>query len=177
MDLHNARNTYWMGIDISKASFDVALAPVDAVPGDWAKLPGAHFAMDAAGVVAFASWLTGAAALEGCVGVCIESTGMYSHRFVQLISTLGLPDVSMVNPALPVAFRKSFGLRDKCDRVDAAVLALYGVVHRPKTNTRTAPEYAQLKALWRLYEDYTEDLLRWKNRLEQTCEAAVARKR
>ena len=81
----------------------------------------------------------------------------------------------MVNPALPVAFRKSMALRDKCDRVDAAVLALYGVVHRPQPNTRRDPMYAQLRVLYRAYEQYDEDVHRCENRLEQCLDKTVCK--
>lgn len=163
---------FWLGVDISKDSFDAAVAPMEATPTQWAKLPVQHFAMSHAGVKEFAQWLKSHLKQQACLGVCIESTGIYSHHFVELISTLALPDTSMVNPALPHAFRKSFGLRDKCDRVDAAVLALYGVVHRPKPNCQKSPEYARLRTLWRLRQDYMEDITRWKNRLEQALESA-----
>lgn len=162
---------FWLGVDVSKDSFDAALALEDATPSQWAKLPVQHFEMSPAGLKEFAQWIKPHCEKGDCLGVCIESTGIYSHQFVDLISTLALPDTSMVNPALPHAFRKSFGLRDKCDRVDAAVLALYGVVHRPAPNCQRSPEYARLRTLWRLRQDYMEDLTRWKNRLEQALDA------
>lgn len=164
---------YWIGVDIGKASFDAALAPLDAVPAAWAKLPVMQFTMDPAGIAAFEAWRAQAAGT--CVGVCIESTGIYSWQFVELAKKLALPEMAMVNPALPRAFGKSFGLRDKCDRVDAAVLALYGVVHKPKANTKRCRIYAKLRTLWRLYEDYAEDVARWENRLEQSMDADVKR--
>lgn len=163
----NMHNGFWLGVDVAKATFDVAAAPVAASPADWAKLPTAHFESNGSGLTAFEQWLKPLFAEGKCVGVCLESTGIYSHRFVKFISMLELPECSMVNPALPVAFRKSFGLRDKCDRVDSAVLALYGVVHTPKPNVKRSPEYERLRALWRLHEDYIEDVRRWKNRCDQ----------
>lgn len=164
---------FWLGVDVGKFSFDACVAPRDARPSDWAKLRVASFAHDANGIRLLEKWLAAALGEGPCLGVCIESTGVYSHRFVQAIEDLGLPEVAMVNPALPVAFRKSMALRDKCDRVDAAVLALYGVVHRPQPNTRRDPVYAQLRTLYRAYEQYDEDLRRFENRLEQCMDESV----
>ncbi|MCC6156269.1 MAG: transposase, partial [Candidatus Hydrogenedentes bacterium] len=164
---------FWLGVDVGKFGFDVCVAPRDARTSDWAKLRVASFTHDANGIRLLEKWLGAALGKGPCLGVCIESTGVYSHRFVQAIEDLGLPEVAMVNPALPVAFRKSMALRDKCDRVDAAVLALYGVVHRPQPNTRRDPVYAQLRTLYRAYEQYDEDLRRFENRLEQCMDESV----
>ena len=158
---------FWVGVDVGKRTVDACVASVHARPGQWAKLPVGHFATDEQGIAALGQWLRSALEHGPCVGVCIESTGAYSHRFVRAIEHLGLPEVSMVNPALPVAFRKSLGLRDKCDRVDAAVLALYGIVHRPAPNTNKDKTYEQLRTLKRLHDDYDTDVQRWENRLEQ----------
>lgn len=167
------QNGFWIGIDVSKASFDAAVAPVSGKVSDWAKLPCGHFDMTIEGLQVFGQWLRPVLAENVCHGICLESTGAYSHRLVELLAPLELPVPAMVNPALPVAFRKSLGLRDKCDRVDAAVLALYGVVHCPPTNTTRAPQYKHLRSLWRLHEEYLQDILRWKNRREQALDDSM----
>lgn len=161
---------FWVGVDVAKATFDAGVAPDNATPAAWASLRAGHFEMSAKGVRAFAAWLAPALAKGTCLGVCLESTGCYSQRCAALLAPLGLPAASIVNPALPLAFRKSMGLRDKCDRVDAAVLALYGVVHRPRRNAVPSAAHQKLRALWRLQEDYAKDLRAWSNRLEQEWE-------
>ncbi len=169
----NVQGGFWLGVDVGKFRVDACVAPSDARTREWARLRVASFAHDADGIGALAQWLSAALNEARCLGVCIESTGAYSHRFVHAIKDLGLPEVSMVNPALPVSFRKSLGLRDKCDRVDAAILALYGVVHRPEPNTRRDPIYARLRILYRAYEQYNEDVQRYENRLEQCLDKGL----
>lgn len=167
------RDGFWLGVDVGKVTVEACVAPLHARPGQWAKLPVERFATDEHGIAALAQWLRPALEAGPCLGVCIESTGAYSHRFVRAVAHLGLPEVSIVNPALPVAFRKSLGLRDKCDRVDAAVLALYGVVHRPAPNTNKDKTYEQLRALHRTYDDYDASLKQWENRLEQCVDDSL----
>jgi transposase len=173
MPTQDLQQPFWLGADVAKESFDVCAAPVGAPVSDWARLPVAHFSMSAQGLAAFEAWLKPLLAQGGCAGFCIESTGVYSHRFVRFVAPLGLPPIAMLNPALPVAFRKSLGLRDKCDRVDAAVIALYGTVHRPAPNTQKPPEYERLRALWRMHEVYASEVREWKNRLEQLMDPAM----
>ena len=166
---------FWLGVDIAKNSFEAALAPIGCRPDQWASLPVSGFAMTAEGAEELGQWVSERLCGAPCVGVCVESTGIYSVVFAELVGESGLPPVAIVNPRLPVAFARSLGLRDKCDRVDAAVLALYGVVHQPRPRPARAEEYEHLRMLWRLQEDLQEDLVRWSNRLEQTRDGFVRR--
>ncbi|MBI1318062.1 MAG: IS110 family transposase [Candidatus Hydrogenedens sp.] len=175
MDKRQKDGGFWLGIDVAKQTFDASLACLDAVPSQWSKLPVSRFSMSMSGVADLLAWLQARVPLGECRGVCLESTGVYSQRLVAMLRTQDLPVVSMVNPALPVAFRKSFALHDKCDRVDAAVLALFGVVHQPLANCVDTPLYQRLRQLRRLHEDFTDDIRRWENRLEQCDEPALRR--
>jgi transposase len=173
MASQDLQQPFWLGADVAKGSFDVCAAPSGAAVNEWAKLPVEHFPMSPKGLAAFAAWVKPLLEKGVCAGFCIESTGVYSHRFVRFVAPLGLPAIAMLNPALPVAFRKSLGLRDKCDRVDAAVIALYGTVHRPAANTQKPPEYERLRALWRMHEVYAGQVQEWKNRIEQLMDPAM----
>jgi len=164
---------FWLGVDVAKAKVDVSVAGMDTRTSEWARLPVKTFSMNQDGITALAQWIESMLCFGPCRGVCMESTGIYSLRFVESIDFMALPEASIINPALAVAFRKSIGLRDKCDRVDAAVLALYGVVHRPRANAKKDEIYMRLRALWRLHEDVNDDLLAWNNRLEQTQDDSV----
>jgi transposase len=162
MDTEGLHKEFWPGIDVAKATFDAAVASVGTMPSEWAKLEVGHLEMSEDGARELGLWLQPFLDRATCMGVCLESTGTYSLRCAALLEVLGLPTASIVNPALPLAFRKSFGLRDKCDRVDAAVLALYGTVHRPKQNCSQAPNYRELRELRRLHEDFMGDIQAWK---------------
>ena len=125
----------WVGVDVGKESFFAAVASGEDAVADWARLPVKEFAFCEDGLERFVRWVSSAAASGDTLsGVCIESTGRLGWRFTeQLEGALG--PVSMENPARTRAFGDSMGLRDKTDRVDACVLALYGVAMQPKATT------------------------------------------
>lgn len=166
---------FWVGMDVAKNSFEAALAHVGQRLSDWSRIPVAHFEFTVQGLEQFAQWIALFLAQGECLGVCMESTGVYSHRLAEALRPLGLPEAAIVNPALPLAFRKSLGLRDKCDRVDAAVLALFGLINEPRPNTAQAPEYRALRECWRMLKAYEKDIRAWKNRLEQAPSKGLAR--
>ena len=125
------RNSYWLGVDLSKETFHAAIASLDSLPSAWASLPNAEFENSPAGVDALCSWITQQGlSIQSLLGICVEATGRYAWTFVAQLDGRLAP-VSIVNPARPVAFAKSMGLRDKTDHVDACILALYGVAHKP----------------------------------------------
>jgi len=81
-----------------------------------------------------------------------------------------------VNPARPVAFARSLGLRDKTDRIDACVLALYGVAIRPAPKPLPTTQQRQLRALSALYERGKKDVTASKNQLRETIQSPVVRR-
>jgi transposase len=145
--------TAWVGIDVGKQSFYAAVAENSVIPRQWASLPANAFEHSARGLTQFLKWI-------GCLdcvveGICIEATGRYTSQWVDLLKGR-LGPVCIVNPARPKAFAKSLGIRDKSDRVDACVIALYAVATRPKPTTAHSSAQRELRELCRLHHALQE---------------------
>ena len=144
-------NKFWIGCDISKATFWIAVAKADDLNMEWAKLWHREFEHTADGVEALLEWLERLGIGKGEVaGICLESTGRLSLQWALLLDER-LGSVSIVNPAAPKAFGKSLGIRDKSDRVDACVCALFGRMKRPKATIFRSPKRQELCEQFRCY--------------------------
>lgn len=137
------------------------------------RLPVQSFEMTKKEVKAFRDWLESELSGAPALGICIESTGIYSKRFARALYHLSLPPVAIVNPYFPLSFKRSLGVRDKSDKVDARTLALFGAVRRPTMVAQRSPEYERLKELHRLWDDYEKDIRAWNNRLEQADDRSI----
>lgn len=165
-------NGYWLGVDVGKFALVAAIAPAATVVGSRDRLATESFPATAEGVDALTRW-TGERCAGPCLGVCMESTGAYSRSAAALLRAAGFPVASIVNPVRPLHFAGSLGVRDKTDRGDAAVLALYGLIHRPPANAEPPVEFARLRDLWRLREDFVGERLRVRARIEQARDPFV----
>lgn len=142
--------TAWVGIDVSKESFYAAVADDTVAPRQWTSLPVTHFEHSAQGLTEFLAWLHKAGWTPSCVsGVCLEATGRYTHQWIQLLKDRLAP-VCVVNPAHPKAYGNSLGIRDKSDRVDACIIALYAKTTRPQPAHTDCPAQRELRELSRL---------------------------
>jgi len=162
---------FWVGVDVAKESFSASLAPVDLCCAQWRELESRTFEHTRQGVSQLLGWVSQSGS---CVGVCVESTGIYSKIFAGLWSGCGAaPEVSIVNPQRTSKFAGSLGVRDKSDPVDAKVLAVFGVVHRPAPQRVRPALYVQLRELSRLREDLVREHTSWSNRLGQALDPSV----
>ncbi len=167
----------WIGIDLAKASFHAAVATVDAHPSDWARLPNRAFEHSAKGVTALCTWVNKQGyGAEQIAGLCVEATGRLSWSFAELLGER-LGSVSIVNPARPVQFAKSIGLREKTDRSDACALALFGVAMRPMPRPLPSERQHQLRELAGLYASTRRDLTAVSNQLKEPIRCAFVRRR
>lgn len=129
----------WVGVDIAKSKLDVALLD------ERGKVKSHVFANDAKGHVALVSWLrarAGATALN----VCMEATGPYGEAVATALADAGIV-VSVVNPARIKGFAQSELVRNKTDRIDAALLARFGQTMQPEPWVAPPPELRELRAL------------------------------
>lgn len=150
----------WIGIDVAKNTFYSAVADQTAVTRQWASLPSAQFEHSAQGVRHFLRWLRGSGwTKRNIAGVCIEATGRYTYQWMELLKER-LGPVCVVNPARPKAYAQSLGIRDKSDRVDACVIALYAKATQPEPTPATPPSQRELRELSRLH-----------NALQKQCQA------
>lgn len=78
--------------------------------------------------------------------IVIEASGGYETLAVSLLANSGLP-VSLVNPKRVRDFAKGLGLLAKTDRLDAALLSLFGELTTPRLYQLPSPEQKQLAEL------------------------------
>lgn len=112
----------YVGIDVSKATLDVASCTASGAAGP---LTGAY-ATDAAGVAT----LVTACQATGVTLVVLEPTGGYEWPVVAQLAAAGVP-VAVVNARQVRDFAKALGRLAKTDRVDAHVLAQYAARVQP----------------------------------------------
>ena len=117
-----------LGIDISKAKFDVALIKAG---GD--KFKNKVFANTPAGFEQLQQWLTSqnVTQLHGCM----EATSTYGNALARFLFEIGY-GVSIVNPSRPKAFGRSQLSRTKTDRSDAKTIAVLTQTHAEGTSAR-----------------------------------------
>jgi transposase len=122
-----------VGIDVSKASLDVAFgisSPVRRFPN----APKGHRAL--------------ARALAGreVSRIVLEATGGYEHRLLRHLAEQRLPAVR-VNPRQVRDFARAAGILAKTDAIDARVLARFAAAVEPQHRPLPAPEQEHLARL------------------------------
>jgi transposase len=154
-----------LGVDISKAKFDVALLL------EGKKYRSKVFSNDAAGFRALLEWIeSNVPGGQGDVHVCMEATGSYHEGLALFVHDQGI-GVSVVNPMLVKRFVESEGLRSKTDKADAKALARYA--DRTQPELWQAPSHAvrKLQALVARLETLKEMRQAEANRLDVAHEA------
>jgi transposase len=151
-----------LGIDISKAKFDVALVRDDG------KLRHKVFPNTSAGFQQLSAWLVKHRA--GAIHACLEATGTYGEALAVYLHKAGHL-VSVVNPAIIKAFAATEMSRTKTDKADASLIARYCHKHQPPAWTPPPPEISELQALVRRLEALLEMLQQERNRLSAGIES------
>jgi len=160
---------FTLGLDLAQATFDAALAPEGSRVMDWRALPHTHFELppdSPAGVRALLAWLAQVAPQGRCRRVVVESTGVISRRVARALAPRGLA-VAIVNPRRSKAFGDSLGVVDKKDRIECALLSVFGMVQQPAATPLAEGANAQVRELSRLRQSLVEEETAWKNRLTQ----------
>jgi transposase len=174
----STNNEAWLGADVAKSTFDVALLGPEQHPARVAlrDLPVESFPRTAAGAEACLSWARQRVGEEIGMRLVLESTGVYSAELMQWLSAKE-PQLgpSMMNPARTKHFMDSLGLRTKTDRVDARALALFGAQRRPAATEALKPEQTELRALWRYREDLIKEKVAAQNNKENTSASKLVR--
>ena len=149
--------TLFVGIDVAKAKFDVALLTPEG------KYRSKVFPNDPAGHQQFIDWLDHHGAREA--HLCMEATGAYGRCLARYLSRQQLL-VSVVNPAQIHAFGKTELTRAKTDKADTRLIARYCRMHRPAAWVPPADEIVVLQALVQRLEDLLTLQNMENNRLE-----------
>jgi transposase len=129
----------FVGIDIAKLKFDVALL----ING---KSKHKVFSNNTEGFAALLSWLEQQDA--GAAHLCMEATGVYYEALALYLSDAQY-QVSVVNPAQIAAFAKSGLARVKTDKTDAKLIAQFCMAMRPALFVPPSQAVRQLQALVR----------------------------
>ena len=111
-----------LGIDISKAKFDVALIL------ETGKLRHKVFPNTDAGFKLLSTWLS--KQKVELVHACLEATGTYSEALALYLHNAG-HTVSILNPAVIKAFAQTELSRTKTDKTDASLIARYCLKNKP----------------------------------------------
>lgn len=134
--------TSYVGVDVSKAKFDVALLGDDGI-----KCKSKVFANSQAGAAALIVWLD-AHAPGGAVAthVCMEATGSY-HELLALHLHDSQLLVSVINPMRVKRFIELDGGRNKTDSADARSLARFCRMTQPEAWQAPSKAVRSLQAL------------------------------
>jgi transposase len=154
-----------LGIDVSKASFDVVLLADEQHKGLHKLFPNTP-----KGYEALREWL----AKQGVeqLHACLESTGSYGVALAEVL-VAEEHTVSVVNPRRIKHYAKSRLSRNKTDKQDAFVIARFCLKEQPDPWLPLAPELKRLQALVRRLEDLKDLRQREENRLGASLDGAV----
>lgn len=149
-----------VGIDIAKHSFDIALLRDHGKVRTKAKLSN-----DIAGFEQLEHWLQTHAAPDSWI--LMEATGIYHEALAQYLHGRGYR-VCVMNPAQIASYAKSQLLRVKTDKVDAKLIAGYGLRHSDQLRRwqPDPPAIRRLRALMRRLQDLKELQQMERNRLD-----------
>jgi transposase len=157
----------YLGVDVSKDKFDVALMVDEANPE---KFKQKSFSNDANGFERLSGWLEVRASEPVHVGM--EATNTYWESLAEFLSDKGVI-VSVINPSLVKKEAQSWGMRNKTDKADAKVIARYCAAKKPKQWVALSLEMRQLRDLVRHLAALQGERQRHRNRLETASSEIV----
>ncbi len=150
----------FVGVDVSKATLDFALA--DGKKSVSIKNTEKQIVSKLIGVITD---------LQSTI-VVLEATGGYESRLVSLLHQHNIA-VAVVNPRRVRDFAKGIGLDAKTDSIDSRAIALHGQVVKPTAQMAKSKADQKLKEL----VEYRRQLLglinQQKNRLQQTSDQEI----
>lgn len=162
----------WFGIDVSKATFDIACAS-----GEPRKPPHRKFPRTLQGCLECLEWVEAYLPPGSPPALVMEATGGYSRELARWLLQLNADlRVSIAQPFRVHYFAKGLGVANKTDAQDAAVLARFGEVHQPRPLRPMTPGYEQLRALTRERAAFLKAALALGNRNELPSESALAQR-
>ena len=159
-------DTAYLGIDIAKRKFDVALVRPDG------KIRVKVCPNTPVGHGELLAWV--ARQHAGPVHACLEATGTYGNALAEALADGGYT-VSVVNPAMIEAYARSRLTRTKTDRADARLIAQFCATQQPAVWTPLAPEVRTLQAFVRRLEALEGMRTQERNRLAAEPADAVIR--
>jgi transposase len=160
--------TLYVGIDVSKAKFDVAITH------EGKKISSnATFENNLEGFKKLKSWIKKYSKGISEVHCCMESTGIYHEELAEFLQEEGFV-VSVINPYQSKAFAGSQLLRTKNDKVDAGLLACYCAISQPQETVKIPDEVKKLRKLIRYLNQLIKTRAKEKTRLHSVKDDDVA---
>lgn len=152
----------WIGIDVSKATLDVAIGSQGAV---------VQFTNDRRGFRALFRTIQ----KTRFDGIVCESTGVYHRGLMEFLGDRDCP-FSLVQPLFVHRYRQSGLALAKTDPLDARLLARYGEERHPRVTTPKAVSVRRLTDLLAAHRDHTTIITQTRNRLRDSHQAGSVRK-
>ena len=145
---------------MSKATLRVALV-ADTDCGR--KILGSHsFSNNDKGFDALLQWTRAKSKGDAPLAV-MEATGIYHENLADYLYAHSI-GVSIVLPNRIKHFAHCLNIKTKTDKVDALIIAKYGLERRPSLWEPMTPALAQMRGLSRTIRAIKQDLVRYKNR-------------
>jgi len=145
----------WFGADVSKGFFDVSFCLTEEIPKDISSMKKASFQSTDDGVKEFKIWAStqmeeSRLLIDDKFGFVTEATGSYSVSLIGKVLQLCSNCIPVIaDPKSTNAYKKSLRIRNKTDKIDAAVLSRYGAERKPSAYVPSSKEYMELKELIR----------------------------
>ena len=144
-------NAEFVGVDVSKNNFDVAI---------WTSNEYKRFQNDPTGIQELIDWLK----ILQAELIVLEATGGLELPFVAELAFEKMP-VAVVNPRRIREFARSIGQLAKTDKLDARVIAHFGAATHPEARKLPTNDEEKLTALITRRRQIIEMLTAEKNRL------------
>jgi transposase len=148
----------YLGVDIAKSCLDAAIGNEKC-----------RFANDVIGHRQLVKWVK---QMKATVQVICEPSGGYERTLVQALARAGVK-VSLVQANRVRQFARASGILAKTDRIDAAVLCVFGKVMRPQTVTAATLEQEHLRELESQRRHLTHLLVMEQNRAARVSDPCV----
>jgi len=174
-ELKEESNEYWVGLDVSKQTFDAAIAgPQQRFPSTPLRaLPWKAFPRTREGVAAFLIWLDERVPRRKA-RVVMEATGKYSIELTAwLLAKRPTLRPAIENPRSTKSFIDSLNQRNKTDGLDARGLAFYGVERRPAPYEPLSKERQELRELSRYRDALVTQCTALKNRSREKSSSKI----
>ena len=150
-----------IGIDVSKKELQVALV---AGKDSRVKVTASRkFQNNEAGFKELLNWSSVKVCDPDCLYV-MEATGTYHENLTDFLYAHSVP-VCVELPNKIMHFGKSLNLKTKTDKVDATLIAKYGLERRPSLWRPMTENFSEMRSVSRLLMSLKKDRARYKNRL------------
>lgn len=150
-------NYQFVGVDVAKDKFDVALQLGSLTRQEC-------FSNDSKGYQAFSKWLS---KFTTQPWVCMEATGHYSELIADYLA-LHQVRTSIVNPLQIKCFGRAKLSRNKTDQIDAKLIAGYCEMMRPRIFVPRSQAHKEMKELSNLLDTLKMQHTQFSNKLGST---------